>query len=175
MALTVGKKVRVKADVPQTIAYDFPDTINANIVKYFKAGEVVGTISKAEIDQGGDGVNYVEIILTKYVMVPDAEYDVNIVYVPFSDIDIISEDVDTNDTIVYDQNGNKLPGSAYEYPDAIPTGDEMNGKRVFVVKTTPPIDEPTNTLPTWLKYGLWAVVILGSITALAVLYKTLSK
>ncbi|WP_028525610.1 hypothetical protein [Runella limosa] len=174
MALTVGKKVRVKADVPQTIAYDFPDTINANIVKYFKAGEVVGTISKTQIDQGGDFVNYVEVILTKYVMVPDAEYDVNIVYVPFSDIDIISEDVDTNDTIVYDENGNKLPGTAYEYPDAIPTGDEMNGKRVFVVKKEA-VPTSQSSFPKWLKYGLWVVVILGSVTALAVLYKTLSK
>lgn len=175
MALTVGKKVRVKADVPQTIAYDFPDTTLSNILKYFKAGEEIGTISNTGLEEGGDGVDYVEVLLTKYVMVPDKEYDVNIAYVPYSDIDVISEDVDTNDTIVYDENGNLLPGTAYEYPNAIPTGDTKNGKRVFVVKTTPPIEEPKQTLPTWLKYGLWAVVILGSVTALAVLYKTLSK
>lgn len=179
--LKKGKAVRVKANVAQTTAYDFADASSANIVRYFKAGEEIGTITNETTFDGGDDLEYVEILLSQVDYTGIEQFDVNIVYVPYTDIDIIGEDVDSNDTIVYDRNGNLLEGSAYDYPDAIPTGRIKNGKRVFVVKSLPTvgnggptIGEPTNR-PKWLTFALWTLAVTGIVTCFVVLYKTLSK
>lgn len=178
--LKKGKAVRVKANVAQTTAYDFVDASSANIVRYFKAGEEIGTITNKTTFDGGDGLEYVEVLLSQVDYTGIEAFDVNIVYVPYADIDIIGEDVDSNDTIVYDRNGNLLEGSAYDYPDAIPTGQTKNGKRVFLVKSLPKdgngpvIEEPTNR-PKWLTFALWGLVVVGVITFGVVLYKSLSK
>lgn len=183
MALVKGKKVRVKASVSQTALYNEPDSSIADTVKFAKAGEQIGTITNAVPFEGGDGREYVEVLLPSVSYTGIEEFDVNIVYVLLSDIDVIGEDVDDSDTIVYDRNGNLLEGSAYDYPDAIPTGETRNGKRVFIVKSLPkdgnssgnnnPTAEPTR--PKWLTFALWTLVALGVITMGVVLYKSFSK
>jgi hypothetical protein len=177
--LKKGKAVRVKANVAQTTAYDFADSSIANVIRYFKAGEEIGTITNESTFDGGDGVEYVEILLKEVSYTGIEQFDVNLVYVALSDIDVIAEDVDDNDTIVYDRNGNLLEGSAYDYPDAIPTGQTKNGKRVFFVKSLPKdggliIGEPINR-PQWLIFGLWVLVGTGVVTFVVVIYKALSK
>ena len=171
--LKKGKAVRVKANVAQTTAYDFVDASSANIVRYFKAGEEIGTITNKTTYDGSDGVEYVEILLTKVDYTGIEQFDVNLVYVPLSDIDVIAEDVDTNDTLVYDENGDLLDGSAYDYPEAIPTGQTKEGKRVFIVKSASL--NKAESRPKWLTFALWTLAITGVATCLVVLYKSLSK
>lgn len=178
--LKKGKAVRVKANVEQTTAYDFPNASGADIIRYFKAGETIGTITNevAYVDLS-DKVEYVEILLSKVDYTGIEQFDVNLVYVPLSDIDVIAEDVDDNDTIVYDRNGDLLEGSAYDYADAIPTGQTKNGKRVFIVKSLPkdgnqpPVIDGVPQRPKWLTFALWGLVVTGVIAFGIVIYKTL--
>lgn len=172
--LKKGKAVRVKANVAQTTAYDFADSSSANIVRYFKAGEEIGTITNETTFDGSDDVEYVEILLSQVDYTGIEQFDVNIVYVPYTDIDIIGEDVDSNDTLVYNENGDLLEGSAYEYPDAIPTGQTKNGKRVFLVKTDS-ISAAESQRPKWLTFALWVLVGTGLTAFAVVIYKSLSK
>lgn len=172
--LKKGKAVRVKANVTQSTAYDFPDASGADIIRYFKAGEEIGTITNEITFDGGDGVEYVEVLLSKVDYTGVEQFDVDLVYVPLSDIDIIKEDVDTDDTVVYNENGDLLEGSAYDYPEAISTGQTKNGKRVFLVKTNS-LNKDQSQRPQWLTFALWGLVVVGVITFGVVLYKSLSK
>lgn len=172
--LKKGKAVRVKANVAQTTAYDFADANIADIIRYFKAGEEIGTITNDTSFEGGDGVDYVEVLLKEVSYTGIEQFDVNLVYVALSDIDVIAEDVDDNDTIVYDRNGNLLEGSAYDYPEAIPTGQTKNGKRVFLVKTTSLVAADSKR-SKWLTFGLWVLVGTGIVTFAVIIYKSLSK
>ena len=178
--LKKGKKVRVKANVTQTAIIDFPGASNANIIRYAKAGEEIGTVTNETAYDGGDDVQYVEVLLSQVSYTGVETFDVNLVYVPLSDIDVIGEDVDDNDTIVYDRNGDLLEGSAYDYADAIPTGQTKNGKRVFIVKSLPkdgesypPIIDGNPPRPKWLTFGLWALVVTGIVTFGIIIYKNL--
>ena len=169
--LKKGKAVRVKANVAQTTAYDFPDASGADIIRYFKAGETIGTITNEVPFEGGDNVPYVEVLLAQVSYTGVETFDVNIVYVPLNDIDVIAEDVDENDTIVFNENGDLLDGSAYKFPDAIPTGQTKDGKRVFLVKSSSL--SAADSRPKWLTFALWALVVTGVVAFGIVIYKSL--
>lgn len=175
-----NKVVRVKANVLETPAFLNKEYNPTALYRYYKAGEEIGIDTDERVfPREKEEYTLVKVLVTEVTANPFVGLVpiVRAVYVLEDDVDIISNEVkkETN-TVVLNANGEKV-GTLDEYPNAVSTGKTTStGEEIYIIiDKEPPITEPTNTLPTWLKYGLWAVVILGSVTALAVLYKTLSK
>jgi len=98
------------------------------------------------------------------------------VYLPFNEVDIIGEDIiETENTKVLDSKG-KVIGSLKDFPDATKTGQvDKDGKDIYVVTDETKTTKEPETRPKWLTFGLWSLVVLGSLTFIVVIAKALSK